>query len=393
MSTPKLTMTTKIHQVNIAYFLRHYVFYVSLLVVLIINGCNKSSSDSSNKIQQSEQESPKTTITLTSSQLSSIGVKTVPVAVHTVGTPLELPGKVVPQPDQEAYVTSLISGRIEKVMVNEGDHVTKGEPLVTISGSKLGTLIADLQNTRLEFNRQKRLMDHGVGIKKQLQDARIAYSSAQQQLRAIGFSAGDIKKLATGQQILDAMPIRSPIDGVVLDRMAVTGGPVSSGEKLFYVVTLKPVWVQANAYEQDLEKIKTGQSAEIHATVSPSKRYSGKIRNIVPKINSDDRTASVIIELPNKTEALKPGMYTTVNILTGAKRQPAIPVQAVQVEGESTFVIVAENDTTFHKVTVSAPADGVGYVAVPNLETGTKVVTKGAFQIISAMQGIEADED
>jgi len=373
-------------------FLLRYVLYTGLYL-LILNGCGKSGSTPGEAREGETEEGPKTTLTLNAQQVSSIGVETVPVAEHNVGVPIELPGRVIPKPDQEAYATSLVAGRIEQVRVNEGDHVQKGDILATITGSKLGSLIADLQNTRLEYRRQQRLMDRGVGISKQLQEARIAYTSARQQMRAIGFSADEIEELAAGEQVLDAMPLRSPIDGVILERMAVAGGPVADGDKLFYVANLIPVWVQAEVYERDLEKLKTGQPADVTTAVHPGTTYSGSIKQIVPKVKANNRTASVILELPNKTEALKPGMYTTVNVLTGASQQPAIPAQAVQVEGESTFVIVAENDTTFKRVSVSAPPDGVNYVAVPSLSEGTKVVTKGAFQIISAMKGIQADDD
>lgn len=377
---------------RLVHALRYHTLYAGLFL-LLISGCGQSGSPAEKSQPVQEEEGPKTTITLTAKQVENIGVKTVAVAIHTTGTPIELPGKVVPKPDQEAYVTSLIFGRIEKVMANEGDHVKKGQTLVSVAGSQLGTLVANLQNTRLELNRQQRLMDRGVGIEKQLQDARIAYASARQQLRAIGFNAGEIENLATGKQILDAMPLRSPVDGVVLKRMAVTGGPVANGDKLFYIVNLKPVWVRADAYEKDLEKIASGQTATITTAAYPDQTYSGSVKNIIPKINAGNRTASVIIELPNKNEELKPGMFTTVQVLTDAHEQPSVPASAIQVEGDSTFVLVAENGRTFRRQGVSALADGVNFVTVPGLSLGTKVVTNGAFQIISAMKGIQADDD
>jgi len=366
---------------------------ITLFVLCLISGCGNSESAPQKNIQLPEENGPKTEITLTRKQVNNIGVQTVALTLQNIVTPIELPGKVIPKPDQEAYVTSLISGRIERVVVNEGDQVKKGQILVTVVGSELGTLIASLQNSRLELNRQQRLMDRGVGIEKQLQDARISYASSQQQLRAIGFNEDDVEKIATGKKILDYMPLRSPIDGVVLERTAINGGPVSAGDKLFYIVNLKTVWVQAEAYEHDFEKIKLGQSVEINVASYSGKSYTGIVQKIIPKINTGNRTASVIIELANKQEDLKPGMFTTVLVHTDSRQLPAVPASAIQIEGDSTFVVVVENDTTFKRINILAPLDGANYVAILALDTDTKVVTKGAFQIISAMKGIQADDD
>jgi|GEM_PF-1131831 len=373
---------------------KYVICIITLIFLGYLLGCGVDSQSSPEATGHVEENGPDSVITFSRSQVAQLGVETVPVEIHTTGIPIELPGKIIPEPDQEAYVTSLISGRVEKVLVNEGDRVSKGEVLITVSGSELGTFIADLQNTRLELNRQQQLMNRGVGVQKQLQDARIAYAAAQQKLRAIGFGAGEIERLATGEQILDAMPLRSPIDGVVLERTAVTGGPVSEGDKLFYIVNMKPAWVQAEAYERDLEKINTGQSAEIRTAVYSNRTFTGAIERIIPQIDAGQRTAKVILEMPNHDEALKPGMFATVTILTDARKQPALPAPTIQTDGQSAFVLIAENDTTFRRRAVSARPDGAAtYVGVPELPVGTTVVAQGAFQIISAMKGIQAEED
>lgn len=372
-----------------------YVICLSTLIFLgFLSGCGNESKPSSEATGHAEENGPDSVITFTRSQITQLGVETVPVAIHTTGIPIELPGKIIPKPDQEAYVTSSISGRVEKVMVNEGDHVAKGEVLVTVSGSELGTLISDLQNTHLELIRQQQLRDRGVGVQKELQNARIAYAAAQQQLRAIGFGAGEIERLAAGDRILDAMALRSPIEGVILERAVVTGSPVTEGDKLFYVVKMTPAWVQAQVYERDLEKIHPGQSAEVTTAVYSDRTFTGSIERIIPKINAGRRTAEVILELPNNDEALKPGMFATVTVLTDAKKQPAIPERSIQTDGQETFVLIAEHDTTFRRRTVSTPPEGgAAYIGVPHLPLGTNVVTRGAFQIISAMKGIQSDED
>jgi hypothetical protein len=83
-------------------------------------------------------------------------------------------------------------------------------------------------------------------------------------------------------------------------------------------------------------------------------------------------------------------MYVTAEVATGTDVQPALPTRAIMTDGTQSYVIVAESDSTFRRVPVAAPADGDGQVAVPELPVGTRVVTTGAFQIASAMSGVEA---
>lgn len=367
---------------------------ISVLLLLIITlGCSHQQDNGNTGQDADESDEIKTEISLTTQQIRNLNLQIDSVAMHPTGQPVDLPGKVVPEPDQEAYVTSLIDGRVEQVMANDGDRVEKGESLVKITGSELGTLIADLQNSYLDFERQQRLKGRKVAVQKELQDARLSYASARQQLRAIGFESRQIDQLAKGNQILDAMTLRSPISGVILKRNAVQGGPVQSGDKLFRIVNLNPIWVKAGAFEKDLARLHTGQTAQISTSTYPDTVFTGKIRKIVPEVEADSRTSSVIIEPPNRSEMLKPGMFTDVRVLTGTTLKPSIPASAIQFDGKSSFVIIAENTTTFRRRDVQTPPDGIHYVEVPGIPLGTRVVTRGAFQISAAMTGVEADDD
>lgn len=329
-------------------------------------------------------------ITLPAASLAALTLETVEVQEAPVGAIQQFPGRVVPMPDQEAMVTSLLEGRIESVLAGEGDRVRQGQAVAVVTGPELGDLIAELRHARAELERQQRLSERGVGIRKNLIEAQTAYAAARQHLRALGLSAEEIEALATGAHDADGVHLRAPISGVVLKRTATLGGPVAPGQVLFYMADLTPIWVEADVYERDLPLLSEGMEVQVRAVSADGRAYRGTIRQILPRVDQERRVATVRIQLPNDRNALKPGMYTSVDVAAVGGVQPALPVDAIMTDGTRSYVIVAENDSTFRRVDIGAPADGAGYVAVSELPVGTRVVTTGAFQIHSAMRGVEA---
>lgn len=390
MSTPNLTTTLTGR--------RALTLAALVALLLAAAGCDGNGSapaDEGSAAESGEADSVQQVVTLTPAQRANVDIVTVPVEQRPVGEPLDLPGRVVPLPDQVALVTSLVAGRIEAVSVNTGDRVRAGQPVARIASPELGTLAADLQRARTELNLQERLTERGVGTPQQLADAQATYTAARQGLRSIGLSAARIDALASGGGDTGSLPLVAPISGVVLERTATQGGPVASGEQLFRIVDLTPILVEADAYESDLRRLREGLPVEIVAASDTLLRRSARIDQIVPQVDPTRRTAVVRMRVSNSDRSLTPGMFATVRVEAASEEQPAVPARALQLSGSETFVLVAENDSTFRRQDVSASADaaGSGFVPVPELALGTRVVTEGALQIVSVMTGVEADDD
>jgi len=371
---------------------RYLKYCLYFLFSVYLAGCGSSDtySDSSDIDEEIAQ---KTSIVLSASQIESTGIKTVVVEEREIGIPLELPGHVEPVPGQEAYVTTLITGRVEQINVLAGDRVKSGQALIHITGSELGSYIANLRNTWVELDRQNRFTERGVGIPKKLRDARIAYAAARQQILAIGYSIEQVDEISKTDTDIEGMILSAPIAGIVLEQNAVMGGPVAPGDMLMHIAQLKPIWLEVDVYEKNLNDLKPGLSVQIIPVASTDTSIEGEILKIIPKIDSEQRTARVIIQVPNTNEELKPGMFVTARIMTSLQKINAVPAEAILVDGETSFVLIAENDSTFRRMEIKARPEGAIYVAVPEIASGTHVVTTGVFQIMSAMKGVEAESD
>jgi len=361
---------------------------ILLLTALTFVGCGGDPPPQHADDGHSDEE--QTELVLATAALAAIDIETVEVAEATVGSIRRFPGRVVPVADQEGMVTSLMEGRIERVMAGEGDVVRRGQPRAVVTGPELGDHIAELQHARADVDRQQRLADRGVGIEKHLLAARTSYAAARQHLRAIGMSADEIEELATGDQELDGIVLRSPTNGIVLERTATLGGPVAPGQVLFRVADLSPVWVDADLYERDASRVESGMDVSIHTPVNDGAVARGIVLHILPDVDSERRVSTVRIRVPNGDGLLRPGMYVDARVATGGDVLPSLPADAVQTDGTESFVVVAVNDSTFRRVHVAAPVESGDRVAMPELALGTRVVTRGAFQISSAMGGVEA---
>lgn len=369
-----------------------WLLALALAVGCLVAGCGGSEPETESA--PAEEEDVLLEITLSPEQVAAAGVETVEVSMQAVGEPLELPGRVVPETDREAYVTSLLAGRLDAVFAAPGDAVRAGQPVARVTSPALGGLVAELKRTRTELERQVRLAERNVGIRKNLEAARTDYEAARQDLLAVGFGPEQVEGIATGEAASAGLTLTAPISGYVLERNAVLGGPVSEGDRLFYLAALSPILVVADAYERDLLRLQTGQEVTVSAPADPLRRLGGRIADIVPQVDPERRALSVRVEVPNRDGFLKPGMYATVVVPAGAgPEQLALPADAIRSDAEGAFVLVARTDTTFERVAVAAPVGASGFVAVPELAAGTRVVTVGGYQIVSAMKGVEADDD
>ena len=356
------------------------------LLLLASMGCgNGADAPPADGPETSAPQPPSDQITLTADEVAELQINTIPVEERPVTSYLSLPARVMPEANQQAYVTSLVSGRVEALHVGVGAAVRKGQVLAEITAPGLSQMVADLRRARDELDRQQRLQERSVGLTKNLKAAERAWAAARQELRSIGVRAERIERVARGDEDLSTLPMEAPMSGIVLDRMAALGSPVDEGMELFYVVDLQPIRVVADVFERHLEQVHEGQTVTVTTPMNPDRTYESTIAQLVPKVDEERRAVSARIRLDNADGALRPGLFATARVAITGDAQPALPANAIMTDENGTYVIVDEGDNTYRRQPVDAPADADGFVVIPELQPGTEVVMDGAFQIMSAI--------
>jgi membrane fusion protein, copper/silver efflux system len=307
--------------------------------------------------------------------IQKMGVRTAVLTKGPLRRAIRTVGAVDYNETALADVTTKFRGWIEKLYVDStGKQVKKGEPLFDIYSP-------DLYSAQNEY--VLALGQGAAGMK----------ASARMKLKLYDISDDQIAELERTRKPAKTLRVDAPIDGIVVEKMAVQGQMVDSGMKLYRLADLSIVWVQSQIYEEDLAFVKLGQEAEVSLSYLPDRKFRGRVTYIYPTVDEKTRTARVRMEFHNPGFFLKPGMFATVEL--HADLEPSVllvPDMAVLRSGEKNTVFVALDGGRFEPRTVvlGPRADNSSYQVLSGLQEGERVVTSGQFLLDSESQLREA---
>jgi membrane fusion protein, heavy metal efflux system len=192
-----------------------------------------------------------------------------------------------------------------------------------------------------------------------------------------------IDALASKPDLGAVFSLNSPIDGVVVERNATIGATVGPDANLFKIIDISRVWIDANVFEKDLERVRYGQEVKLTVPAFPAATFSGRVILVNSVVDPDTRTVKVRTEVPNADGRLKPDMFANVQIITDLNRNAiSIPQSAVLEDGGKSVVFVAQ-DGGFKKRQVIAGIKGNDQVEIiDGLAAGDKVVVKGNYLLL-----------
>lgn len=295
--------------------------------------------------------------------------------VHTVGT-IDFNETAL------ADVTTKFKGWIEKLHVDAtGQLVHRGEPLFDIYSPELYSAQAEYV---LALNQNT----NGPG-------AALLRETAASKLKFYDVSEAQIAELEKTREPRKTLQFVAPMDGFVIEKMAVQGQMVDAGMKLYRLADLGIVWIYAQIYEQDLPYIQLGQEAVVKIASLPDREFRGRVTYVYPSVDEKTRTARVRLEFENPGYFLKPGMFVSVQI--AAELEPSallVPDSAVLRSGEKNTVFVALDGGKFDPRTVVLGPEGENDMiqVISGLNEGERVVSSGQFMLDSESQLREAIE-
>lgn len=353
---------------------RKIKYYKSTMMLGEISNMPRKDSMGMDMVPVYEGEEEGTTIAIDPATVQKMGVRVAPVTRGAVRRTIRTVGAVDYNETALADVTTKFRGWIENLYVDAtGQQVKKGEPLFDIYSPDLYSA----QNEYvLALNQNSPLRN-----------------SARQKLKLFDISDDQIAQLEKSRQPQRTLRVDAPIDGVVVEKMAVKGQMVDAGMKLYRLADLSIVWVQSQIYEQDLALIRVGQEAEVSLSYLPDRKFSGRVTYIYPTVDEKTRTARVRMEFHNPGLFLKPGMFATVELR--AEVSPSallVPDTAVLRSGEKNTVFVATGEGHFkpREVKLGTRSENNMLEVLSGLREGENVVTSGQFMLDSESQLREA---
>jgi membrane fusion protein, copper/silver efflux system len=339
--------------------------------------------------QEPAQEAPAVEIPTDKQQM--IGVKTVEVAARDLRKVIRTVGRIEYDERKIATVNAKFEGWIEKLHIDyTGRYVKKGEPLAEVYSPELVATQQEFINATkwARQNSNSGSEEKGDAMKIMLtRDAHSLADAARQRLKFWDISDDQIKKIEETGKPVRTLTLYSPVNGYVVQKMAVWGMRVMPGEKLFDIADLSNVWVIADIYENELPLVKQGQSARITLSYFPGREMNSLIDYIYPSLSAETRTAKVRFTLPNPGGQLKPQMFTNVEITIPLGRKLAIPSDGLLDTGTRQIVYVDKGDGYFEprEVKTGLKVDGLIEI-LSGLKQGEKIASSAIFLIDSEAQ-------
>ena len=217
------------------------------------------------------------------------------------------------------------------------------------------------------------------------ESAKRLLAAARTRLQYWDISAEQISALETSGQPSKTLILYSRHGGVVISKKALEGMRVMAGEELLQIGDVSRLWINAEIFEYELPWVAVGQEAEIELPYAPGKVHRGKITHIYPYLRNETRTATARIEVDNPALTLKPEMYATIRIRSGAVYTLAVPADAVLNSGRIQTVFVVQEGGKFEPRPVTLGVSGEdGYVQIKEgLKEGERVVVSAQFLLDS----------
>ena len=327
-------------------------------------------------------------VTLTPQRMQSIGVKTGAVEYRQVHDEIQTTGNVEADETRLAEVQVRFAGWIQKVFVDSiFKQVQKGQRLLTIYSPEL----VRTENEYLLAKQNRELLAQST-VPGVASGAGTLLSSAMERLKQWGIPEREIQDLETTGQIKHEMEIDSPASGFIVERNALPNMYVQPGTKLYSIADLSTLWVYAQVFQNDIGRVKVGDTAVVTVDSYPGRTFPGRVSFISPQLDPTTRTAKVRLEIPNPGMKLSLGMFVNVKLDLALGRQLVIPASGVYQSGTRQIAFVDKGDGHFEPREIEAGARaGDDFVAVTKgLKAGELVSPRPANFLLDSESQLQA---
>lgn len=358
-------------------------------------------------------------------------------------------GAVEPDQQQLQQITVLASGRVETVNVALGDRVHPGTLLLSIKSPQVAEMHgklheaetklrlakitmnrvkqsanrvailkakASLDEAESTLKRTKQLVQEGLTAGRELIAAESEYERASAEYNfqkditlnrevseaqaSLNTAKTEAEHIRDALKVMDAqMPeggegsehdistlqLRSPIAGVVIERLVNPGAGVEAGKSLMTIANTSSLWVIANVPEREMPNVQLGMRARV---ILDGKDIAGTVSYIDPRLNEDTRTSRVRIVIPNPDNRIQAGSFAQIEFRHNPQfsKSVYVPSSSVQTVEGRTVVFVKQADGKFKTQAVDVGEEIEGQVPIcQGLASGEQIAANGSFILKSKL--------
>ncbi|HET7791846.1 MAG TPA: efflux RND transporter periplasmic adaptor subunit [Rhizobacter sp.] len=305
----------------------------------------------------------------------ALGLRLARVERRAIGASADVVGTVQLNERDVSIVQARAAGFVERVYARApGDVVAAGAPLVDV-------LNPEWLGAQQEYLAVKATNDAALT------------QAARQRLVLLGVPAALIETIERSGQPAVLQTITAPAGGVITELAVRNGMSVAPGMTLARINGLDTVWLEAAVPEAQAALMQPGQPVQARFPALPGEVVDGRVAAVLPEGSRETRTLRVRIELPNRSQRLKAGMFAQVTVRGAERSALVVPAEAVIRTGKRNLVYLSEEPGRFRPVEVQVGEQVAEQIVVlGGLLEGQKVVASGQFLIDSeaSLQGVMA---
>lgn len=342
-----------------------------LTAMLLSLGCGKK------KVHEGHEQSAGSMdmISLSKKDEQHINLKLDTAKMKTIAEYTTVLGTTALDERKVTLVASRVSGRLDKVFVQNGQQwIAKGQPLYAIYSEELLSYENELINA-LEQQTSFATMQDIIGQ---------MVESARKNLLLWGLTTEQVKEIERTRKASPLATFYSPASGTLVDVMIAEGQYVQIGTPLYKIADLSQLWVEGQLYTNELHWLNNKATISVELDAYPGDVFQVTPVFDNPVIEPNQKVSLVRFLLPNRNGKIKPGMMAYINIRRNAKKALVIPKSALLV-GAMTTVWLRSPDGMYEPKTIETGMQNKNEVEVKTgLAEGEVVVSNGAYLINSA---------
>ena len=326
--------------------------YFCFLALLALVACSKGDNNANEE-----------TVELPLVELATVSVRDVPQTKSYTASVVA---------DNTNNISPSSPNRIKDIRVDVGDHVTKGQVLVTLDSSNLRQIKVNLDNIQREYDRAVKLLEIGAGTQQSV-------DQLQAQLDALKTQYSNM---------LENTTLESPITGVVTARNY-DPGDMSGSQPILTVGQISPyVKVIIGVTENDFSHIKTGMAVDVTFDAYPGETFNGKITRVYPTVDPSTRTFLCEVLISNTSGRIVPGMFARVSLDLGHETRVVVTDRAVvkQVGSGNKYIYVYKNGRVSYNHVELGQRLGDEYEIISGISDGDQVVVAGQTRLADGVE-------
>ncbi len=243
-------------------------------------------------------------VTIEAAARRLVGIQTATSKMGQVNRVIRTIGSIDFDESKLATISAYVDGRLEKLYANyAGVRVNKGDDLALIYSPQL-------YSAQTEFITS---LDSGSVGRFSASDTNLN-EMARENLTELGMTETQIEQLRKSRKPQSRIRIKSPQSGTVIEKSAVEGDYVKTGQKIYRIADLSSVWLMLDLFPDDASVVRFGQQVEAEIQSRPGEVFTGRVAFIDPIVNPRTRTVRVRVEVLNFDGKLRPGDYATARI-------------------------------------------------------------------------------